>query len=211
MRQSIGGDMTKRRAKGEGSVYRRGDDRVVREYLDANGRRQYVSGKTKPEVKTKLRKLLAARDEGIAYDSENLTVGAYLDRWLDAVKGSVRDRTWQRHEEVVRLHLKPTIGWGKLDRLTALQVQVVYGQKLEGGLSPRSVQIIHSTLHKASKQAVGWTLIPRNVSEAATTPRPSKRDASGLLCEHFRSQEAEYPLLILWVRVGPNVLVALNP
>ena len=67
--------MTKRRGKGEGSVYRRKDGRRVGEYEDANGKRRYVSGKTKAEVRAKLRKLLADRDEGIAYDSENLTVG----------------------------------------------------------------------------------------------------------------------------------------
>src|ERR671917_1665996 len=137
--------MTKRRVKGEGSVYRRGDGRVVGEYEDANGKRRYVSGKTKAEVRRKLRGLLADRDAGIAYDSENLTVGAYLDRWLEAVKGSVRDRTWERHEQAVRLHLKPSIGNVRLDRLNALQVQSVYGQKLEAGLSPRSVEIIHAT------------------------------------------------------------------
>src|SRR5215213_11718349 len=116
----------KRRDKGEGSVYRRKDGRCVGEYEDANGKRRYISGKTKAEVRAKLRKLLADRDEGIAYDSENLTVGAYLVRWLEAIKGSVRDRTWERHEQVVRLHLKPAIGGVKLDRLNALQVQSVY-------------------------------------------------------------------------------------
>jgi integrase len=104
--------MAKRRVKGEGSVYRRKDGRVVGEYEDANGRRRYVSGKTKSEVRTKLRKLLADRDAGVAYDSENLTVGAYLVRWLEAMKGTVRDRTWERHEQVVRLHLGPTLGGG---------------------------------------------------------------------------------------------------
>src|SRR4028119_1272877 len=59
MRQSIGGNMTKRRAKGDGSVYGRGDGRVVGKYLDANGKRRYVSGKTKPEVKAKLRRTVA--------------------------------------------------------------------------------------------------------------------------------------------------------
>ena len=44
-----------------------------------------LSGKT--EVRQKLRKLLADRDEGIAYYSENLSVGAYLNRWLDAIQG----------------------------------------------------------------------------------------------------------------------------
>jgi integrase len=168
--------MTNRRSKGEGSVYRRKDGRVVGEYEDANGKRRYVSGKTKAEVQQKLRKLLADRDSGIAYDSENLTVGSYLDRWLDAVKGSVRGRTWQRHEQVVRLHLKPTIGSVKLDKLNALQVQGVYGRKLEAGLSPRSVEIIHATLHKALKQAVAWTMIPRNVAASATPPRPVRKE-----------------------------------
>ncbi len=74
--------MTKRRGRREGSVYRRKDGRVVGEYEDANGKKRYVSGKTKAEVQAKLRKLLADRDEGIAYDSESLTVGGYLDRWL---------------------------------------------------------------------------------------------------------------------------------
>jgi integrase len=54
--------VTKRRANGEGSVYRRGDGRVVGEYVDANGKRRYISGKTKTEVRQKLRKLLADRD-----------------------------------------------------------------------------------------------------------------------------------------------------
>jgi integrase len=168
--------MTKRRSKGEGSVYRRKDGRVVGEYEDANGKRRYISGATKPEVRKTLRKLLADRDAGIVYDSENLTVGGYLDRWLDAIKGSVRERTWERHEQVVRVHLKPTIGSVKLERLNALQVQSVYRQKLDGGLSARTVGIIHATVHKALKQAVRWVLVPRNVAEAVTRrERPGGR------------------------------------
>jgi integrase len=155
----------------------------VGEYVDANGKRRYVSGKTKAEVRQKLRKLLADRDEGIAYDSENLTVGSYLDRGLQAVKGSVRER----HEQVVRLHLKPTVGGVKLDRLNALQVQAAYGWKLEAGLSPRSVEIIHTTLHKALKQAVRWTLVPRNVAEAVTPQRPIRKEIKPLSQEQART------------------------
>jgi integrase len=179
--------MTKRRVKGEGSVYRRGYGRVVGEYEDANGKRRYISGKTKVEVRQKLRKLLADRDEGIAYDSENLTVGGYLNRWLEVVKGSVRERTWQRHEQVVRLHLKPMLGGARLDRLNALQVQAMYGRKLQSGLSPRSVEIIHTTLHKALRQAVRWTLIPRNITEAVTPPRPLRKEIKPLSREKART------------------------
>src|SRR5919202_7029206 len=94
-----------------------------------------------------------------------MAVGEYLDRWLDAVRDTIRPRTWQRNEEVVRLHLKLTIGSVKLIKRNALQVQSMYRQKLDSGLSARTVQIIHVTLHKALKQAVRWSLMPRNVAE----------------------------------------------
>jgi integrase len=202
--------MKKRRPKGEGSVYRRKDGRVVGEYEDAYGRTRYITSTTmtKAEMRAKVRKALEDRDKGIAYDSENLTVGAYLDRWLDALKGSVRERTWERHEQVVRLHLKPTIGGVKLERLNALQVQSVYGRKLEAGLSPRSVEIIHATLHKALKQAVGWTMIPRNVAAYATPPRPVRKEIKPLSREQARRLleaargDALYAFYVLAVTTG---------
>ena len=75
--------MAKRRPKGEGSVYRRKDGRVVDEYVDANGRTRYITSKTKTkrEMNAIIRKKLEERDKGIAYDSEGLTVGQYMDRW----------------------------------------------------------------------------------------------------------------------------------
>ena len=64
------------------------------------------------------------------YDSENLKVADYLDRWLDAIRDTLRERTWRRHEEITRLHLKPTIGSARLDKLNALKVQTLYRSKL---------------------------------------------------------------------------------
>jgi hypothetical protein len=99
MCQLIGGELAKkRRARGEWSVYRRKDGRVVGEYKDANGRTRYITSKTKTktEMKALVRKALTDRDEGIAYDSENLTVGSYMDRYLDFVGATVRVFTYER-------------------------------------------------------------------------------------------------------------------
>ena len=52
----FGGTVGRKRGNGAGSVYRRNDGRVVGEYEDANGKRRYVSGKTKAEVRRKLQK-----------------------------------------------------------------------------------------------------------------------------------------------------------
>lgn len=112
----------------EGSVYRRSDGRVVGEYLDLDGRKRYLTSKTKTkaQMKAALRQLLNDRDEGVAHDSENLTVGEYLDRWLESIRDTVRERTYQRSEQTVRLHIKPKLGKTKLDKLTALQLDGLY-------------------------------------------------------------------------------------
>ncbi len=179
--------MAKRRDKGDGSVYRRKDGRVVGEWTDALGRRRYVSGKSKNDVKAKLRKRLAEAEAGEVYDDGGLTLGDYLDKWLGNVRGTVKERTWERHAEVVRLHIKPTLGAAKLAGLDALKVQSLYTAKLDSGLSPRTVQIVHATLHKALKQAVRWRLVPRNVCGDVDPPRPPRREVRPLSAGEARA------------------------
>jgi hypothetical protein len=120
--------MAKRRGNREGSVYRRGEGRVVGEYADANGKRRYISGKTKTGVQRRLRELLADRDNGIVYDCGSMTVEDYLSKWLVTTKGTVRERTWIRSEVDVRVHLVPVLGQVRLDRLNALQIQALCGR-----------------------------------------------------------------------------------
>jgi integrase len=179
--------MTKRRIKGEGSVYRRKDGRCMGEYVDANGKRRYVSGKTKPEVKAKLRKLLEDRDKGIAYDPEGLTVERYLARWLESIQDRVRPGTYNPYEAITRLHIKPTLGSTKLEKLTALHLEKLYRQKLDAGLSARRVRYIHVTIRKALKDAVRLQLLSRNVADAAIPPRPVKHEIEPLTQEQMRS------------------------
>src|SRR5262249_19718874 len=47
----------------------------------------------------------------------------------------------------------------------------LYSAKLEGGLSARTVLIIHRLLHKALADGVRWGLLARNVTEAAIAPK----------------------------------------
>ena len=113
----------------------------------------------------------------MVFDAGSLTLGDYLDRWVnDSVKDSVKQRTFENYAYVVRLHLKPALGATKLKALTPADVQRLYRSKLDSGLSARTVQLIHTTLHKALEQAVRWTLVPRNVTDAVTAPRPANKE-----------------------------------
>src|SRR5919199_3814581 len=82
--------------------------------------------------------------------ADKTTFGEYLDRWLrDVVKGSVARHTYKDYEGKVRLHLKPILGRVKLKDLTSAHLQALYRQKTQDGLSPRTVEYIHSTARKA--------------------------------------------------------------
>jgi integrase len=177
--------MASKRGNGEGSKpHKRPDGRWEARYTvhTASGRkRKSLYGKTRADVAAKLAKALADRDGGLVFDSGTLTVGEYLDRWLkDSVQDTVRVTTYERYAEIVKLHIEPVIGRIKLKALTPTHLQGLYRDRLDAGLSPATVNKIHVVLHKALKQAVRWSLIPRNVTEAVTAPRPAPEEVRPL-------------------------------
>jgi hypothetical protein len=151
----------------------------VGQYLvyTANGPKyRYLYGKTRAAVAEKLAKAISDRDGGLTFDAGKLTVSEYMPRWLsDSVRDTVRRGTFVRYEQITRRHIVPALGRTKLKNLTPAQVRGLYRQKLDEGLSPRTVQYVHATLHKALKQAVADGLIPRNVTEAVKAPRPGRK------------------------------------
>ncbi|MDP8949289.1 MAG: N-terminal phage integrase SAM-like domain-containing protein [Actinomycetota bacterium] len=76
------------------------------QHEDATGKRRYIYGKSKADVRAKLRKALADKEAGIAL-AESLTVGAFMDRWLETVKNTVRPSSFKLYEAITRLHIKP--------------------------------------------------------------------------------------------------------
>ena len=179
-----------RRGNGEGTITRRKDGRWEAKYTaqTAEGpKRRALYGKTRKVVADKLARALTDCASGYTFDTENMTVGEYLDRWLnDSDRGSVRTSTYERHEQIVRLHLKPAFGRVKLSKLTPAHVQGLYRHKLDSGLSPATVQKIHVVLHKALAQALKWNLIPRNGADAVKAPRPAAEEMRPLSPDEAR-------------------------
>ena len=116
------------------------------------------------------------------------TLKEYLSRWLsNSVQHSVRQRTYERYEQLIRDHISPPLGRRKLKSLTPAHLQGLYREKLNFGLSPRTVRYVHATLHKALKQAVKWGLVPRNIAEAVDPPRLSKKEMQPLTPEQVKT------------------------
>jgi integrase len=114
-------------------------------------------------------------------------VGEYLDRWLlDSVRYTVRQRTYERYESIVRVHIKPAFGRLKPKSLTPNHVRTLYRKKLDSGLAPRTVNYVHTTLHKALKDAVSDGLVPRNAA-SVKAPRPEKPEIRPLSPDQARN------------------------
>jgi integrase len=142
--------------------------------------------KTKEEARKALREARAHTDAGLVFDAANLKVGEYLDRWLtDSVRDTVRQRTFERYESIVRVHIKPAFGRVKLKALTPSHVRGLYRKKLDSGLAPRTVNYIHVTLHKALSQAVSDGLVQRNAA-SVKAPRPEKPEIKPLSPDQAR-------------------------
>jgi integrase len=170
---------TKSRANGDGDVWpRKNKEGKITSYRGAyvgpDGKRRYVSGKTKEETRRKKRKAEADAAGGVVFDAGKLTVEEYLQRWLSdcleplVSSSKMAHSTFIRYKGIVENDISPILGRKKLRDLSRAEVRALYSAKGRE-LSPRSVDYIHVTLQKALTQAMRDDLIPRNV---ATGERP---------------------------------------
>ena len=177
-------------AKGDG-ITKRKDGRYMARYTvhtPDGPKRKLIYGKKYKEVEKKLNEARGDAARGITYDAGQQTVGEYLTRWLaDSVRDTVRQRTYERYESIVRVHLGPSIGQVKLKALTPTHVRSLYREKLDAGLASRTVLHIHRTLTKALKQATDDGLIPRNAAGPVRPPRPRREEIQPLNREQVQA------------------------
>jgi integrase len=107
------------------------------------------------------------------------TFGEFLsNEWLPAISASVRPTTLDHYEQNIRVHVLPTIGSLRLHDVSAARLNRLYAELLKsgrcrgGGLSPKTVRHVHTTLHKALNDAVRWGLLVRNPADQADPPKP---------------------------------------
>lgn len=170
----------KQQGNGSGTIYpRKNKDGKIISYLGAyygpDGKRRTVSAKTKTECREKLRAAQGDADKGMVFDAGSLTVTTYLKNWLSDIEGTFKSpHTYPGYERMVNNHLIPTLGRNLLKSLTRAHLKALYKEKHKG-LSARTVQYIHTTLHKALDDAVEDGLIPRNVTKGIDLPKDEEK------------------------------------
>ena len=76
----------------------------------------------------------------IERDGAKIRLDQYLDQWLKTVKSRVCSKTYENYESLLAKYIRPSLGKKSLVGIRRLDVQGVYQQMSDRGLSPRTVQ-----------------------------------------------------------------------
>lgn len=173
---------SKRRPRGEGSLYKRADGVWIgRVELpagpDGKRRRKTVSSRSFDTASSRLRKLRNDVAEGRIAVTGNTTVAAWLERWITEVHADkIRPTTKRDYQTAITLHINPTLGRKRLDKLTVQHVRQMHaaiGKR-------RAAEKAHIILKKALKDAVREGMITVNVAERVDPPRYRRTKRSSL-------------------------------
>src|SRR6266849_8604310 len=172
-----------RRGRGEGSIYQRKDGRFVASLpVDGPGRtRKYFYGKTRAEVREKLKQAQLEQKRGKLATGPQQTVQQFIEHWLEDVhKPHIRVNTYRLYRQLLEKHIIPELGNTRLQKLTSQHVDELYSKKLKEGYAVETVRALHRLLHRALRDAVKWSLVSRNVCDTVEQPRQVKFESHPL-------------------------------
>jgi integrase len=200
--------MTRRRARGEGSIHRRKDGlwtAALTVGYDQNGKRKrkWIYGKTRQVVRQELTRLQSAALSGTLPKATRWTVAGFLEHWFEGTaRTALRKSTVARYEGTIKRHIIPHLGGIRLASLEPSQIQNLYTKLEKADVSAYEREYVHVILHKALGQGVKWGYLIRNVCGAVQRPRIPLKIAPVLTAEHvemFFAAAREDRLFALYV------------
>ena len=139
--------MAKRRGNNEGSItlHKSGSYMAritVGRNPDGSLKRKTFYNRDKKELQKEIRQILRDIDLGLYVDSDNMTVGTWLDTWLwQYKKQETKPKTLESYEQVIRCYIKPVLGDVMLEKLRPDQIQKMLNQLKEKVIDRAAKQI----------------------------------------------------------------------
>src|SRR6516165_9054337 len=233
--QQRGTSMAKR-SHGDGGIDQRGEN-VYRLRYRTNGRRIAATFHgTLTEARKELRRLLKAGDDGQHVDPSKKTLGQWIEEWLAAgapgrKKRRVGQRSLERYDQVLNIHVKPALGKTGLQKLTAAMIDRVYADIARSKIAPKTAHLIHvvfgaclATAHRKGEiannpmakveQVPSLSLQPENAEEAEIDSIGEGLSETGLsaLVDGSKSSSSLHAIVALAAATGMrrNELLALR-
>src|SRR5262249_2263100 len=163
----------------------------------------YTVRGTKRDAEKKLTELLHAVNRNELVEPTKLTVGAWLDEWLEtAIKPpNKRLRSYETYKSVIERHLKPALGGIRLQQLQPTDLKRYYNAS---SLSPTTLEQHHTLLYSALKAAQTQGLVIRNVASLVIgKPHRAERHAE-ILTHCWTAADAQHFLSVVHT-AGPQM------
>ena len=189
--------MAKRRPSGDGMVRKREDGRwegriVVGHKENGDSIFRYIYADTQKELTAKLRQYIDIYRGVDLTEQSRMTLGEWLDQWLEDIAGTIRPNTMTRYQGTVARHIKPYLGDKPVAQVKGKDIQKLYetlathGNRNTGkGLSSGTIRGIHSMLHEALEAARQAGVIPKNPTEVIEAPKFSYKSKKVLTDEQL--------------------------
>ena len=214
---------TAKRGNAQGSVYQRENGRwswQVTLGFNAEGKQLRRSGvaSSKTEASKALAKVVADHARGRLALPDKITVGEWLERWLEDRKPSLAKSTHSSYKWLIGKHVTPWIGHQQLQAFRPTDLRHFYStlashkNKREKTLSARTLRYVHGLIYSAFKDALRLEIIERNVAdvvqpEVTTDDRNAKASQSWTAAETATFLEANqndplFPVFALMLALG---------
>ncbi|MCK4260301.1 MAG: site-specific integrase [Halanaerobiales bacterium] len=188
-----------------GGVRKRG--KVWYYYFDlgkVEGKRKKIErkgGRTKEEAETALRNAMSEYERCGSINAEtDMSVADYFDYWYkEYVLVNCKYNTQEYYKDVIRVHIKPTLGMYKLKALSPAKLQEFLNSKMINGYSKNSVSNFYGVLSGALKKAISpYELLKRNPMENVSMPKynekkKNKEDLKIITIEQFQRIIQRFP------------------
>jgi integrase len=201
-------------ARKVGQIIARGDRRwLIRVYLGRDretNKRNYhnrtIHGSMR-EAQSYLTRKLRERELGRDLEGAKITLNEYLDRWLEtAIRPRVRPKTFQDYQGMLHRYVRPILGERVLAGLRPPDLQTMYLQMTERGLSARTVRYAHVVVKSAMQQAVRWRLLLENSADGLKVPQQQRNEMRALTVDQART----FLKAVEGTKYGPVLAVALT-
>lgn len=184
-----------KRANGEGSIYQRSDGRwcsaiVHDDPVTGQRHRSVLYGKTRTEVRHKLKAATERAEAGGPVRDAKATVAAWLAEWrATALEASTRKPTTKElYSSLSRKHLEPEpFGAKPLDRLRPVDVDALIIALRDKSLSESTVRQIYTVLRLALDDAMRDGLLAQNVAAKVKRPKVAQSEARYLSTAEVKS------------------------
>lgn len=183
-----------KRGRQAGQIVKRGDNKyLIRVFLgrdESTGKRRFHNKTfhgTQKDAQKWLTMALRRRDMGEPIEDTSRSFADWLNEWLKIKAKSVRPRTLEIYTDNINRHVRPAFEKRKLGGIVAGDIQKLYNDLTERGLSGKTISLIHAMLTNCFRQALKLDLIRKNPLLAVEPPRVEKREMQSMTAEQAQS------------------------